>query len=348
MVTKKDSARFITVAGASVPVTFEMASIDKLRLDPDNPRIRFQFVHGAAKKPSTQEDLRKVVMAQPGYEHLQKQIRKQKGVHDPLIVRHDGRIVEGNSRFAAVSVLAAGENGQPFRTVPILRLGLETEERTIQLLMADYHIAGKTQWRPAAQADQMRLMLQPDSGITIEEVAEATRMTPNEIRRHIAAYEFLLQEVLPLVETTSLVERQAILEKRFSHALEFVSRKNLEPYRSAKSERRVVAKLIANNTITGQQVRKLPVVMTNPKAKEALQKSGFKAASETLKRVDPTADSSLLRSMQALASKLEKLDQDDIRLFKSEAKARQVLSELLTAAENVMSLTTSRKASARA
>jgi hypothetical protein len=141
--TKKDAPKVIMVAGTPVPATFETVSIEDLRLDPENPRIRFQFLHGAAKKPSTSEQLHEIVRAQPGYEHLQKQIRRQKGVHDPLIVRHDGRIVEGNSRFAAVTVLSAGPNGHQWRTVPVLRLAPDTAERLIQLLMADYHIGGK-------------------------------------------------------------------------------------------------------------------------------------------------------------------------------------------------------------
>lgn len=339
---------FIMVAGTAVPATFEMASIKDLRLDPDNPRIRFQFVHGAAKKPTTQGELHEIVRAQAGYEHLQKQIRKQQGIHDPLIVRHDGRIVEGNSRFAAVSVLSGmGTHGKQWATVPILRLAQDTPERTIQLLMADYHIAGKTPWRPAAQADQMHLMLQEGSGISIDDVAEATRMTPAKIKQHIAAYEFLLQEVLPLVQTSGLAERQAILEKRFSHALEFVTRKDLQPYRSNDSERGVVADLIASNKITGQEMRKLPLIMANPKAKETLRATGFKAASETLKRSDPTADSPLLKSMQTLVAKLNKLNQDDLRLFKSDPKARKILSELSTAADNVLSATATGKAPTR-
>jgi hypothetical protein len=95
-------------------------------------------------------------------------------------------------------------------------------------------------------------------------------------------------------------------------------------------------------------MRKLPLVMNHPKAKEALQATGFKAASDALKRVDPTADSSLLKSMRTLAEKLRTLDQDDIRLFKSEAKARKALTDLMAEAENVLSLAAPRKGPARA
>ncbi len=45
---------------------------------------------------------------QPSYDALQKAIRKAGGLHDPIIVRHDGMVVEGNSRLTAFKTLHEG------------------------------------------------------------------------------------------------------------------------------------------------------------------------------------------------------------------------------------------------
>ncbi|CAE6968927.1 hypothetical protein R75471_07314 [Paraburkholderia domus] len=291
---KNRSSSKLTIAGTAVEVTHELVHIDSLRLDPENPRIRFQFKHGTRKKPTNAEELLAIVRAQPGYEDLQKQIRKQGGIHDPLIVRHDGTIVEGNTRFAVISFLAKPDRSvEQWTTVPVMRLAKGVSERTILLLMADYHIAGKTTWRPAAQADQIYRMIE-ESGVSAQDVADATRMTVKKVQQYVEAYKYLLHEVIPEVESGGKVDRQEILEKKFSHALELITRNNLKAIRDNPAERKRVAKLIATDKIQGLEVRKLPALMQHAKAKEILIKDGFKPASDALKRADPTVDSKIL------------------------------------------------------
>jgi hypothetical protein len=327
----------LTVAGDLVEVTHEEVSITQLSLDPENPRIRFQIAHGNQRKPTNAEELLEIVRAQPGYDNLQKQIRKQGGIHDPLIVRHDGRIVEGNTRFAVVSVLSkTGRIGGPqWDTVPVMRLPKNVSERTVQLLMANYHIAGKTTWRPAAQADQIYRLIK-ESNVSPDEVADATRMSVKKVMQYVEAYEYLINEVLPEVEGGSKVDRQEVLEKKFSHALELTTRKNLEAIRQDPVARKKVAKLIATHKIQGAQVRQLPSVMQNARVKEVLAKEGFKAASETLKKVDPTGNSKILKSIQALTATLTSMDQGDIELFRNHLDAQTILRDLSAAVENVV------------
>src|SRR5437763_1865253 len=99
---------FLTIAGERVPVTHETVPISSLRLSPDNPRIRFLLRHrGGAKDHKT---LLALIKEQPGYDTLQKTIRKAGGLHDPIIVAHDGLVVEGNTRTAVVLTLHQGAN----------------------------------------------------------------------------------------------------------------------------------------------------------------------------------------------------------------------------------------------
>lgn len=342
-------ATTLTIAGVQVPVSLENVQIAELRLDPDNPRIRFQFLHGGRKKPKTAGELFEIVRAQAGYPALQKQIRKQRGLHDPLIVRHDGRIVEGNTRFAAVSFLAEhDQDTTPWMTVPVMRLSKDVPEVTVQLLMAEYHIAGKTTWRPAAQADEIYRLLE-EEGASEEQVMDATRMTSRQVQQHLAAYRFLVEEVIPKIEEGGPVDRQAVLESKFSHALELMQRRNLQHIREHAEDRQNVAKLIAEDKIQGREIRELPKLMGNTRAKAVLTKQGFKAATETLKKADPTIGSPLLSRLQKTTLALAEMTQKDLELFKAETKAQKALLDLIEAAEAVAEIVKarSRKRSAR-
>lgn len=336
--TPKQPTSTLTIAGTPVPVTLENVKIEDLSLDPDNPRIRFQFQHGSKKKPKSTEELFQILREQPGYEHLQKQLRKQKGIHDPLIVRYDGRVVEGNTRFAAVCFLSThDQNPHLWKTVPVLRLDKAVAEKTIQLLMADYHIAGKTTWRPAAQADQIYRLLM-EEGASEQEVADATRMTVKKVQQYMDAYRYLLNEVIPQVETGGKVNKQDILEKKFSHAMELTMRKDLKHIRENPEQRTKVAKLIATDKIQGAEVRKLPLVMGNAKAQAALDNHGFKAANEVIRKADPTVESKTLKRMQDLTKALVSMPQMEIELFKKQPKAKLLLLALQKAVDDIVDI----------
>src|SRR4051794_5781692 len=97
---------FLVIAGEQVRVKHERVKVDAVRLNPDNPRIRFLLNYRG--ESADQASLLKLIKEQPGYDGLQKAIRKAGGLHDAIIVSHDGTVVEGNTRTAAVLTLHDG------------------------------------------------------------------------------------------------------------------------------------------------------------------------------------------------------------------------------------------------
>src|SRR5450756_894230 len=111
----------LTVAGTKIDVSHEAVPIGSLKLNPDNPRIRFLLKQTGGKKDP--KSLLALIKAQPGYDGLQKAIRKANGLHDPIIISHDGTVVEGNTRTAAVTTLHDGAKTDPrWQHVPVARL----------------------------------------------------------------------------------------------------------------------------------------------------------------------------------------------------------------------------------
>lgn len=335
---RSGSVSTLTISGVEVNVAHERVSIDELRLDPGNPRIRFLVTHGSKKRPKNDEELLGLIRAQPGYDDLQKQIRTLGGIYDPIIVRSDGTVVEGNTRLAALKFLQnANRNEAKWSTVPITRLPADIPEETVEMLMANFHIAGKTVWRPAAQAEHIYRLIK-ERRVTPQRVADETRMTKKKVEQYVQAYEYLVNEVLPEAQLNGKVNRQAILEKKFSHALEFVTGKKLQQARENPETRKTVAKMIAQDEITGLEVRKLPELMANKRTMAVLVKDGVKAASNALKKADPTADSKLLKAMKSMSEMLSSMKQDEIALLRTNAKARRMLTELSESVANVEDL----------
>ncbi len=325
----------LTIAGSVVEVTHELVSIDEVRLNPDNPRIRFQIHHRKGGKTLDADELMELIREQPGYDGLQKAIRKAGGIYEPVIVRYDGLVVEGNTRTAVYKTLHRGNKADPkWKFIPIERLPKTVPESGLARLMASYHIARKTVWRPYAQADQI-YELRHAYGLTLSQIADETRMSEREVEQYLEAYEYLLKEVLPHVSNGNGSD---ILESKFSHALEFVKRKSLASLRKEPAVRKQVAKLIAENKIKGVEVRELDKVLKSGKASTALKKSGFKAAREVLRETDPVAASKTLKEMKSFARSLGKMKQPDITLLKTSDEARQVLVDLYDAIRNVAAI----------
>lgn len=326
----------LTISGSDFEVLHERVSIQEIRLDPENPRIRFQIKYGSKKKPSTEAELLAIVRSQPGYDDLQKQIRKLGGIYDPLIVRHDGTVAEGNTRLAAVKFLhETNKSDKRWKTVPITRLPIDIPEKTVEMLMANFHIAGKTVWRPAAQADQIYRLIK-ERHFSLQQVADETRMTAKKVDQYLQAYEYLVHEVLPEAAKGGKVDKQEILETKFSHALEFIAGKKLKSVRENLKVRKSVTKLIAHDKIKGMEVRLLPSLLENKEAAAALVKGGFKPANDVLKKADPTADSKIVKAMRDMTDRLKSMSLLELELFQKNLKARTVLEELASSIGDVV------------
>lgn len=335
---KSAQTSLLVIAGTSVKVSHEVVPLETLRLDPQNPRVRLQLKVKGGKKTPTPEELLALIREQPGYERLQQQIRTEGGIYDPLIVRNDGQVVEGNTRFAVLTVLSKTPGGaKKWGSVPITRLPLGVSEKVIQLQMAGYHVGGKTKWRAAAKADQIYRLIHEERA-SLEEVQTATGMKPKQIQQNMDAYEYLLKEVIPEITNASAERTQEILETKFSHALVLMSTKKLDGVRQDKGKRKTLAKLIANDEIKGLQVREVHLVLNEPSVRAELQKNGFVAAKEVLRKVDPCANSKVLRDVSKLSGTLRNLGRGDLNLFVNHAKARDALESLVKAAETVMTM----------
>jgi len=322
---KKQQQFQLTVAGQSLPVTHEIVPIGDVRLDPENPRIRLLVQRRFKGRKPKPDELVGLVKEQPAYDSLQKSIRKANGIHDPVIVSHDYTVIEGNCRTVVVQTLHAANKTSPqWKNIPVVRLPKDVDPTLFGLLTASHHIARKTAWNLFAQAGHIH-HLHRTMQVPLEMIADEVRMTLKETKQYLEAYDFLIDEVLPQVPAG---DDAKFLDRRFSHALEFMKGKKLESHRADPEKRAAVAKLLVNDAIKGKEVRDLPKIFENKKAAATLKKKDFKAATAVLRDEDPVSTSKILQKMDALTRMLTELPTQDMGIFREQQKAKDILVEL--------------------
>lgn len=327
--TGKALAGHIYIEGAGIAVERRDMPIGDIVLDPDNPRIQHavqQKVNGGAAL--TQMQLRDLILDQPGVSDLFKAIRDNGGLIEPIYIRPDGRVIEGNCRAASTMRLHDANRTNPqWQHVPVLLVPKITD-RQVAILQGQFHVAGKNKWRAYEKAGHLHAM-HTELKMDEKSIARALGMQERVVSRLLEAYKTMRDKVLPKIKGGRGLDR-------WSHVEEFYKNKDLEDYR--KNERNIdefVSLVVDNKVKHGAQVRELPKILKHERAAKVLKKDGFKEAFAVVGKLDPTADSVVFRKVKDLTGLLRGLASSDLQRVRQERKPQQLLRELATAIKNV-------------
>jgi hypothetical protein len=310
----------LMIQGRPVPVTYGTVGTSSIKLDFDNPRVRLQMQRKFGNRKVTEEELIEVVRTQPGFPDLQRDIRENNGLHDPLIVRHNSVVAEGNSRATVLRILGNGKEDPRWQTVPVMRLPKDIPESMIATLLASYHVAGKTPWRKYAKAEHLS-QLKATYGLSVVEIARATRMTVKKVEANLEAFEYFQKELAPGANGEGM-------ERKFSHALELIEGKKLAAIRANPEHRGLMTRMIQENKLTGLGVRHAHKLFEDKKAVAALMKGRIEAAKREIEKKDPTLTSKFLKQMKSLDESLIGLPSSDLNTLKNNSAAADILIHL--------------------
>ena len=320
---------YISIEGAAVAVERRDLSIEDIVLDPDNPRIR----HAVRQKTNgggalTQAQLRDLILEQPGVSDTFKSIRDNGGLIEPIHVRPDGRVIEGNCRAASTMRLhEANKTDARWLHVPVYLVPKITD-RQVAVLQGQFHVVGKNKWRAYEKAGHVHTM-HTDLKMGVPAIAKALGIQERVITRLLAAYETMREQVLPKLKGGRGLDR-------WSHVEEFYKNKDLEEYRQNERNVAEFVSLVVDGKIKhGAQVRDLPKILKHERATKVLKKSGFKEAVAIVGKSDPTADSVVFRKVKDLTEALRSLASTELQRVRQERKPQQLLRELSTAINNV-------------
>jgi hypothetical protein len=318
------TARYVrNVQGKPVGLTLIEVDPDGVRLDPTNPRVGFSM------RQLTEEErgdpaCTLLLTSQEDTEGLKRSIILSNGVQEPIYVRADYTVAEGNRRVVAMRAAKEELNGDPrFHTMPAWLIDDGTPEAVIQDLLNEIHLGSVRGWAPYEKALQMRSLMQ--NGLTHEEIGERYRMTSMDVRQHIEAANMMDRLYFPITADPTDAEHRS----KFSYFLEFLRstrlRKQTETLRDLPER---FAQWVRDGRIsTGAAVRRLPKVVDQPEAMQLLEVEGFEAAEELVGKVNPR-EQELYLSIEKLRERLRAMTIPQLRELADSEDRMQILRRL--------------------
>lgn len=318
----------VYVEGTAVSVTPKDLPLADVVLDPDNPRIQ----HAAKQKKGltanlTQQQLRDLILDQPGVSDLFKTVRDNGGLIERIYVRPDGRVIEGNCRAASYMRLhEAKPSDERWQTIPVFVVPAITD-RQVAILQGHFHVSGKNKWRAYEKAGHVHYM-HSTLKMTNKEIAQSLGLQVRVVERLLQAYKTMAEKVLPKMKGGGL--------GKWSHVEEFYKNKELEDYRQNKAQVDEFVGLVVSGKIKkGEDVRMLPKILASPQAKRALEAKGVEAAVTVLGKQDPTTDSTVFRKLKEVTELLQGMGTSDLTRLKEERKPKQIVKDLAKALKNL-------------
>lgn len=146
----------IAIMGQNVPARHELMAIDQLHFLPDNPRVYASICEMPDFTDLTPEEkqvrIYQHLLKEPSVKNLIPEIKRDGGLQEPIIIRHDTRqVIEGNSRLAAYRKLKEETGNEKWTYIRCLVVSSLTEDQQTRLL-GQTHLHGRTEWSPYAKA----------------------------------------------------------------------------------------------------------------------------------------------------------------------------------------------------
>ena len=316
----------LIVEGDKIPVRYREMDLEDLRLDPNNPRIQHAVKQKSKGRTLTQEELRDLILELPGVSELFKSIRDNEGLLEPIYVRPDGNIIEGNCRAACYLKLhniASRNKDSRWQKIPAVFVP-KISDRQVAVLQGHYHVAGKNKWLAYEKAGHLHMM---HTTLKMDEraIAKALGMREGEVKKNLESYQVMTEKLLPRMKNGNGLEKWSFVQ-------EFFKRRHLEDFRSKSSNVDQFVSLVVNNKLKrGTDVRKFEKIVKHPRAIEKLKKDGIDDAMTIVGNVDPTATSTTFKKLKEATRLLLRLQGPDLEKLRENEKTQAILRDLFQA-----------------
>jgi hypothetical protein len=316
----------ITLDSKRVQVQSVDLPLDRVKLDPQNPRIANTVALSLTEQgDALQRKLEALLWEDGDVRDLYRQVQINKGLVERIIVRQDGTVVEGNCRTVVYRKLREKQpNEVEWRNIPARMLPADIGARDVAILLGGLHVAGKNTWTPFEKAGHV-YRLHEDFALTQEEIAQRLRMSKSKVNQLIRAFDVMKNKFLPKYHGHSNI-------RKFSYFEELFKKPELRDWvlNTPGNEDLFVDWVGKERIDQGMHVRELPAILEDPVAVEALTKNGFAAAQRVIEEGNPTLTSKLFKRMVEMTDALKKAQLDDIQRVRkgSSSRARLIVEEL--------------------
>lgn len=322
----------VIIEGIEIPVEHKKIKLDDVLLDPSNPRIQHAVKKVHKNGKIGQEELRKLILDLPGVPELFKSIRDNGGAHEPIYVRPDGTIIEGNCRAASYLKLHAinreDKRWQAIQAVFVPKIS----DRQVAILQGQYHVVGKNKWQAYEKAGHLHRM-RYQLGMDEKTIARTLGMHERDVIRDLTAYDTMTNKLLPKIKSGNGLDKWSFVQ-------ELYKRKDLQEYRAKPGNVDEFVSLVVTKKLKqGTDVRKLAKILKHKDAVKVLKKQDVETAMSVVGKADPTADSGAFRKLKEAAVLLRDLPSKELQRLRENEKPRLILQELFIALKDVAKAT---------
>lgn len=295
----------VNLDGIPIEIKRLKIPLKQLILDIENPRI--QYYLDTRLNDNVTQDKIKFALAEGNdqYERLKDHIERNGGIYDPIWVvpREDYyTVIEGNTRaFVYEELSEKYVNDEKWKIIDAYVLPYKVSRDVINFIRLEKHLFGQTPWDAYEKARELyRLNTQED--YSLKRLEQLTKLSASEIRNNIQAYMDMEEQYLKKYNKPS--ERL-----KFSYFVEF--RKNKELKKLIKEGNLSLLEFCdwvgEGKFRRGEDIRKLPLVLKDEQARQALIDDNFQAALDQLEQKNPAAKSKLFEKIEDVIFGLESL-----------------------------------------
>lgn len=317
----------ITLDGRKVLVRCIDLPLDRVKLDPHNPRVANTVeVNHLTEAGNLQRELSELLWKDPDVHNtLYQSVRQNHGLVERIIVRHDGVVAEGNCRTVVYNKLASTFTADPvWKNIPARVLPEDISDRQIAVLLGELHIGGKNEWSPFEKAGHIYSLIK-DHGLTQDEIAKLLRTSKSAVNYNIRAFTAMKEGYLPKFGGVGAV-------RKFSHFLELYKKPDLRDW-LAKDRRALedFVDWVGQDKITkGTDVRDLGEFVKNEGALRAFREQGYETARKVLEIDQPELTSELFKLMVQMTAALDAARLPDIQKVRKDevGSAKRIVRNL--------------------
>ena len=301
----------IAIMQEEIPAHYQEMDIHKLDFLRDNPRVyaatqaMSDFDHLTSEE--IQERIYKCLLEEQSVKNLIPEIKRDGGLQEAIIVRHDkSQVIEGNSRLAVYRKLyheTADERWKHIRCLVVSTLSEELQTR----LLAQTHLHGKTEWSRYTKALQCFRWVNENRNIAT--LAEVCGFSKDDIRKSAETIELM---------KANCDEKQS----HFSYYSVLVRNKAISLKRKENPglEQRLLDE-IKEEKFTAQEMRdRLPTIINKPRILRKYEQGSI-TLEDAFERAKISDTEQRLKKVRDRLSHIEKNDID--QLEHNELKAAQ-------------------------
>ncbi len=302
----------IAILGEDISTTQGIHPIEQLKFLPDNPRV-YAVIREMEDFDQLTPDEKQIkiyhcLLNEPSVKKLIPEIKRDRGLQEPIIVRWDTQeVIEGNSRLAVYRKLNYDEpDNEAWKKIRCQVVGTLTDEQQTRIL-GQIHLHGKTEWSPYAKALYCyRWVVEQDKeSATLSEIAGFSKQ---EIKTNISIIKLMMQN-------------NEINHSRYSYYDVLVRNRTISTkINENETLRKEILTRIKTEEFTAQQLRdKLPTIIKKPKILKKFQNGEL--LNDAFDRAKISGAEHKLKKIRQVLDDIEK--EDIISLERPEANAME-------------------------